>query len=370
MILFVVDGQQGLTPLDEDLARLLRRSQRPLILVVNKIDHAEARELRRASSRGSVSARALDQRRARPRHRRSWSIASRRFSRRNHTRQPGGTTRRRLSLAIVGRPNVGKSSLINAILSDGARSSRTSPAPRATPSTSPTARQAATTCSSIPPASARAGKTRLRSRSSASCAPNAASGARISAARDRCHHGRHRAGQKDRGADPGSPQALLIAVNKWDLIKPERPLEGSARRVARGNAAAAFLFTLRAGPRGLRFDRRKCRASLHRDPQNPARGAGASRHRTAQSPPARGFRREPAADVGEQADELFYATQTRGQDRPLATPEFVLFVNDPQLLGDTYARYLEAQIRAAEPFQGLPLMLNFRPRAETKTSRR
>ena len=46
--------------------------------------------------------------------------------------------------------------------------------------------------------------------------------------------------------------------------------------------------------------------------------------------------------------------------------EFVLFVNDPQLLGETYARYLEAQIREANPFTGLPLMLNFRPRAEKK----
>ena len=63
--------------------------------------------------------------------------------------------------------------------------------------------------------------------------------------------------------------------------------------------------------------------------------------------------------------KLFYATQTRGEEsRALTTPEFVLFVNDPQLLGDTYARYLEGQIRDAEPFRGLPLMLNFRPRTE------
>jgi predicted GTPase len=39
-------------------------------------------------------------------------------------------------------------------------------------------------------------------------------------------------------------------------------------------------------------------------------------------------------------------------------------VNDPKLLGETYERYLEAQIREAQPFPGLPLMLNFRPRSE------
>ncbi len=67
--------------------------------------------------------------------------------------------------------------------------------------------------------------------------------------------------------------------------------------------------------------------------------------------------------------KLFYATQPRSENQTLATPEFVLFVNDPNLLGETYARYLEAQIREAQPFLGLPLMLNFRPRSESAPSR-
>src|SRR5205823_4699850 len=44
--------------------------------------------------------------------------------------------------------------------------------------------------------------------------------------------------------------------------------------------------------------------------------------------------------------KLFYATQPpRSQDRELTPPEFVLFVNDPHLLNQTYRRYLEARIR-------------------------
>ena len=39
VILFMVDAQQGLTPIDQELARLLRRARRPVVLVVNKIDH-------------------------------------------------------------------------------------------------------------------------------------------------------------------------------------------------------------------------------------------------------------------------------------------------------------------------------------------
>ena len=68
---------------------------------------------------------------------------------------------------------------------------------------------------------------------------------------------------------------------------------------------------------------------------------------------------------GNKRMKLFYATQARGAtERALATPEFVLFVNDPKLLGETYARFLEARLREAQPFPGLPLMLNFRPRSE------
>ncbi len=38
VIVFVVDGKEGLTPLDEEVARLLRRWKKPVILAVNKID--------------------------------------------------------------------------------------------------------------------------------------------------------------------------------------------------------------------------------------------------------------------------------------------------------------------------------------------
>ena len=39
LLLFLVDAQHGLSPMDEELARLLRRSGKPVVLVVNKVDH-------------------------------------------------------------------------------------------------------------------------------------------------------------------------------------------------------------------------------------------------------------------------------------------------------------------------------------------
>src|SRR5712675_499067 len=39
LVLLVVDAREGLTPMDRDLARFLRRQNKPILLVVNKIDH-------------------------------------------------------------------------------------------------------------------------------------------------------------------------------------------------------------------------------------------------------------------------------------------------------------------------------------------
>jgi predicted GTPase len=39
-------------------------------------------------------------------------------------------------------------------------------------------------------------------------------------------------------------------------------------------------------------------------------------------------------------------------------------VNQPKLLADTYARYLEGRIRQAEPYPGLPVLLTCRARSE------
>jgi hypothetical protein len=78
---------------------------------------------------------------------------------------------------------------------------------------------------------------------------------------------------------------------------------------------------------------------------------------------------------------LFYTTQPRNggvqsaeeslekaspSEKPrgyLAPPEFVLFVNDPQLMTEAYRRYLEARIRETEPYPGLPIILTLRARA-------
>ena len=38
LLLFVVDGKEGLSPIDKELGRMLRKSRKPVVLVINKID--------------------------------------------------------------------------------------------------------------------------------------------------------------------------------------------------------------------------------------------------------------------------------------------------------------------------------------------
>ncbi len=55
---------------------------------------------------------------------------------------------------------------------------------------------------------------------------------------------------------------------------------------------------------------------------------------------------------------IYYATQAEAQP-----PTFILFVNDPDLVHFSYERYLENRIREHHPFTGTPLRLIFRPRS-------
>jgi GTP-binding protein len=65
--------------------------------------------------------------------------------------------------------------------------------------------------------------------------------------------------------------------------------------------------------------------------------------------------RRPPKSKGRRFPRIYYAAQTG--TRP---PTFTLFVNDPGLIGDSYRRFLEKKIRAMYPFEGTPLRIRVR----------
>src|SRR5437762_2129380 len=123
LLLFVVDAKDGLSPIDQDLARRLRKSRKPIVLVVNKIDHDKHESLAAEfDSLGfervvSISAEhnrgiaelldQIDQ---------LLPAISDQRSAISTSPQPSTLNPQPIRIAIIGRPNVGKSSLINAIV--------------------------------------------------------------------------------------------------------------------------------------------------------------------------------------------------------------------------------------------------------------
>ena len=272
-----------------------------------------------------------------------------------------------ISLAIVGRPNVGKSSLINAILSD--RRTIVSNIPGTTRDAVDISyrhgkdefvlidtagmRPRGKHSTSVEVFSVMRAERTVRRADLCLLVIDATSGVtaqdkKIAALMQKAH------------------KPSLVLVNKWDLVKPERDAKKTLARVIEETRERLFFLPyapilVASALTGENVER------LFSAIRKVRRGA---RERLSTGVLNRllrdAFAANPPPLSSNKRMKLFYATQTRSEkEHALATPEFVLFVNDPQLLGETYARYLEAQIRAAQPFLGLPLMLNFRPRTET-----
>ncbi|MBD2104262.1 ribosome biogenesis GTPase Der [Leptolyngbya sp. FACHB-261] len=72
----------------------------------------------------------------------------------------------------------------------------------------------------------------------------------------------------------------------------------------------------------------------------------------------------PGATRGGRQGRLYYGTQVASQP-----PSFVMFVNDPKLLNDNYRRYIEGQLRKGLGFTGTPIRLMWRGKKAREVER-
>ena len=392
LLLFVVDAKNGLSPLDEELARTLRKAHKPVVLVINKIDNEKHEPLAAEfSSLGFERTFAIS-----AEHDRGISDLVDAISRLLPATPKAGhqTSVRRsfgeggstigcppLSIAIVGRPNVGKSSLVNAVV----RGKRAI-----------VSELAGTTRDAIDIHYESDGRNflfidtagiRRRGKHSSSVEVFSVMRAERSIRRaDICvlivdlTMGVTAQDKRIAGLIQKARKSAIIILNKWDLVRPKRREKYAAREVV--EEARARIFFLEYAPvlitsalTGENVERLFALIGTIQRAAQKRIGTGVLNRLLRQA-----FESNPPPLAKGKRLKLFYAAQTRSGGREsagparektasakkyndeLSPPQFVLFVNDPRLMNETYRRYLEARIRKAEPYPGLPIVLTLRPR--------
>jgi GTPase len=161
----------------------------------------------------------------------------------------------------------------------------------------------------------------------------------------------------------------IVILNKWDLVKPRRnQKEAIARLVAITRERIFFLdyapVLTTSSSTGEHVSKLFGLIEKVQRAAQQRLGTGVLNRLLRQA-----FEVSPPPTIRSRRLKLFYAAQSKGkEDQQLQPPEFVLFVNDPRLLSQTYKRYLESRIRDAQPFPGLPIILTLRPRATSATA--
>ena len=353
LILFMVDGREGMTSLDQMIADKIIKSHRPCILVVNKIDSGripdsvyEFYELgfpdlmvisaEQSMGLGDLLDRIFEMV---PEDRnQEWEEES-------------------LKIALIGKPNVGKSSLVNRILNQERMIVTDIPG---------------TTRDAIDSFYEREGKkytiidtAGLRRQRSIDSRIEAYSAIRTYNAVDRSElcvfmldadQGVTEQDTKIAGYAHENKKASIIVVNKWDLIEKETNTQRDYERTIREKLsfmpyAPVVFISVKDNLRiGQLFDTIDYVDNNYSFRIQTGLLNQVIRDATAMNP--------PPTDKGKRL-KIFYASQVTA--RP---PKIIFYVNDAKLFHFSYLRYLENQLRKSFDFTGVPMDLEIRQRED------
>lgn len=354
LVIFVVDAQVGVMAQDVEVADLLRRHRERVLVVANKVESPKSSAslyefcslgfgvpLAVSAIHGLQSGDLLD------------AIVE------HLPPLPADETaddERTIRLAIVGQPNVGKSSLVNALL--GQNRAVVSDEPGTTRDPTDSELQVGDRRFVIIDTAG------IRRHEKRGPAVEHYSSLRAVAAIGRCDvalvviDGTAGATFQDRriaGLAIEEGKALILLINKLDLIE-----ETFDREQAVEILRSEFAFAPYAS---IMFASALTKKGVHKIWGAVAAVADERRKRVTTAKlnvvVRDAFRAHPPAAFRGHALKCYYVTQS-----DVAPPTFVFFVNDPRLLHFSYQRYIEHALRDAFGFDGTPLKLVFRQRMQ------
>jgi len=379
VILFVVDAAAGLAPLDHEVADRLRRTSKPTILVVNKADNPR-RELEGAEFYAlgmeptiTVSAH----------HGRNtgdladmivWELPPPGDAEASVQPEPGDLSEEELAelekteigpprVAIVGRPNTGKSTFVNRVL--GQERMIVSDVPGTTRDPVDTA----VLVDDEPMILVDTAGIRRRGsiekgieRYSVLRSMKAIDRADVAVVMTDAVEGYTAQDAHVVGYVLEAGKGIVLVLNKWDAVEKDghtadawlKALRQEAPYLAWADIVFASALSGQRVERILREARRVAEERYRRVPT-------ADLNRVIVD----AVRAHPPSHVRNRLPKVFYATQAG-----VAPPTFVVFVNDPELIHFSYRRYLENRIRDEYGFLGTPIRLVLRARESEAAARR
>ncbi|HFK9867425.1 TPA: ribosome biogenesis GTPase Der [Listeria monocytogenes] len=351
VIIFINNGREGVTDADEQVAKILYRSNKPIVLAINKVDNPEMRDqiydfyslgfgepYPISGSHGLGLGDMLDAVRAH-------------FPKEEEEEYPDDTVK----FSLIGRPNVGKSSILNALLGED----------RVIVSDI-----AGTTRDAIDTTYTFDGQdyvmidtAGMRKRGKVYESTEKYSVLRAMRAIERsdvvlvvinAEEGIREQDKRIAGYAHDAGRAIIIVVNKWDAInKDEKTIN-----VWTEDIREQFQF-LSYAP--IVFVSAKTKQRLNN--LFPLINQVSDNHSLrVQSSMLNDVISDAVAmnpspmDKGKRL-KIFYTTQVA-----VKPPTFVVFVNDPELMHFSYERFLENRIREAFPFEGTPIRVIARKR--------
>ena len=356
VILFLVDVEQGLQDADSKVADMLRRSRKPVVLVVNKVDspkkyEADVYEFYNLGMGDPVPVSAVNR----------TGIGDMLEAVCSHFPEDTGEQEEdeRPRVAIIGKPNVGKSSLINKLLGEDRL---------IVSDIAGTTRDAVDTEIKyngkeyvfIDTAGLRR-KNKIKEeleRFMIVRAVSAVERADIAVLVIDAKEGVTEQDAKIAGIAHDRGKAVIIAVNKWDAVEKDDKtiyrFTERIRNVLSFMPYAEILFI--SAQTGQRLP--KLFETIDMVSENHAMRVqtGVLNEIMAEAVAMQ----QPPTDKGKRL-KLFYITQAA-----VKPPTFVIFVNDKELMHFSYTRYIENQIRETFGFKGTPLRFIIRERNEEK----